>query len=123
MAPQAEREKQALEATEAAKKKQTRHLAQVCVARMCKRSLYRGFMGVRAYAEERQLLLRRTRAWAKCSLGSAPARLRCLLGVRLAALGGSGLAHGQGEPRPLGGAQAPPRVLELSPPPGSSRRP
>ena len=31
---------------------------------MCKRALYRGFMGVRAYAEERQLLLRRMRATA-----------------------------------------------------------
>jgi hypothetical protein len=109
--PQAEREKQALEATEAAKKNQTRHLAQVCVARMCKRSLYRGFMGFRAYAEERQLLLRRMAAWAKVPPGRAPARLPCLLGFCLAALGA--LIRSQGEPRPLG-SQAPPRVLELA---------
>ena len=31
---------------------------------MLKRSLYRGFMGFRAYVEERQLLLRRMRATA-----------------------------------------------------------
>ena len=37
-------------------------------------------------------------AWSKCHLGSAPARLLCLLGARLAL---AGLTHSQGEPRPL----------------------
>ena len=36
-------------------------------------------------------------AWSKQPLGSAPARLLCLLGARLAALGGSSLS-GRGRP-------------------------
>eukprot|EP00964_Phaeocystis_antarctica_P010246 scaffold5628_cov53-Phaeocystis_antarctica.AAC.2 len=39
----------------------------------------------------------RTEAWSDCTLGSAPARLLCLLRTRLAALGSSALP-GRGRP-------------------------
>lgn len=61
---EAEREKQTLEDSEAAQKRKVRHLAKICVQRMQKRSLFRGFNGFREYAEERQRLLRRMRATA-----------------------------------------------------------
>eukprot|EP00964_Phaeocystis_antarctica_P012267 scaffold6783_cov61-Phaeocystis_antarctica.AAC.2 len=51
----------------------------------------------------------RTSAWSKCSLGSAPARLVCLLGARLAALDSSALpgrGRSTGRPATASGARA-----------------
>ena len=51
-------------------------------------------------------------AWSKCPLGRAPARLLCLLRVRLAALQEE--AGPQEDAGPLGGQPLLPRVFELA---------
>ena len=55
-------------------------------------------------------------AWSNCSLASAPARLLCLLRVRLAALGSS-VRPGRGRPagRPATASGAPASRLQKSP--------